>query len=48
MKNQPDRLLAVVDCAGIVVFAMGGALVAIGADLDFFGVMVNPSQGGIA
>jgi uncharacterized membrane protein YeiH len=40
MKNQSDRLLAVVDHAGIVLFAAEGALAAIGGNLDFFGVMV--------
>jgi uncharacterized membrane protein YeiH len=39
-RNQPDRLLAVVDRAGIVLFAAEGALAAIGGNLDFFGVMV--------
>jgi uncharacterized membrane protein YeiH len=40
MKNQSDRLLAIVDHAGIVLFAAEGALAAIGGNLDFFGVMV--------
>ena len=40
MKYDSDKLLVVLDLAGILVFAVEGALAAIGGDLDFFGLMV--------
>jgi len=40
MKAESDRLLVAVDFAGTFVFAAEGALTAISADLDLFGVMV--------
>jgi uncharacterized membrane protein YeiH len=40
MKYDSDKLLVVLDLAGILVFDVEGALAAIGGDLDFFGLMV--------
>jgi uncharacterized membrane protein YeiH len=40
MKYDSDKLLVVLDLAGVLVFAAEGALAAIGGDLDFFGLMV--------
>jgi uncharacterized membrane protein YeiH len=40
MKYDSDKLLVVLDLAGILVFGVEGALAAIGGDLDFFGLMV--------
>src|SRR5262245_57086198 len=40
LSAQADRLLLVADFAGTFVFAAEGALVAIAAGLDLFGVMV--------
>jgi len=39
-RYHPDFLLLVVDLAGVLVFAVEGALAGIGADLDLLGVMV--------
>ena len=40
MKYNTGRLLLAVDLAGTFLFGMEGALTAIGAGLDFFGVLV--------
>jgi uncharacterized membrane protein YeiH len=40
VREQGDRLLFAVDMAGTFLFALEGALAAIAANLDFFGVMV--------
>jgi uncharacterized membrane protein YeiH len=51
MKYAPDKLLFAVDLLGTFVFAVEGAMDAIGGHLDFFGVMVlsfaTASGGGI-
>jgi hypothetical protein len=40
MIYDSDKLLVVLDLAGVLVFAVEGALAAIGGNLDFFGLMV--------
>ena len=39
-NNRPDLLLTVLDLTGTFVFAVEGALAAVGGNLDFFGLMV--------
>jgi uncharacterized membrane protein YeiH len=40
MKRAPDNLLTLLDLTGTLVFAIEGAMMAIGANLDLLGVMV--------
>lgn len=40
MQSQPARLLLIIDLGGTFLFAIEGAMSAIGGNLDFFGVMV--------